>query len=104
MTDREAHAAAVRETWARKGEASRAAHAEAVSAGVTAAYVAAEAERELAKRAGTACPVCGRALGRTGMCWRSAECIDEGVSRVMPRYNPEALYVPRETGKRRKIT
>ncbi len=91
-----AHGEAARAAWVRKGQAGRAAHAAAVQAGMTAHRELAEAEAELAKRAGTPCPVCGRPVGVNGMCVRSSGCIDDTMFRVMPGYNPAALYAVRK--------
>lgn len=92
-----ARRAAVRATWERKGAGGRAEHGAATRAGVLAGAEVTVRESELAERAGTPCPVCSRPLGRTGMCWRTQACIDEGMYRVLPAWNPAALSVPRET-------
>ena len=86
------HSQAALEAWAAKTEAGRAAHAALIGAAVIAGNLAAEAERELGKRAGTPCPVCGRKLRANGMCFRSAACIDASIALVLPKYNPAELY------------
>jgi hypothetical protein len=69
---------------ARRAAGKTAEHAESVSL--------TERERELAGRAGSACPRCGRTCGPTGMCYQSAGCFDAGMLVVMPDYDPRRLY------------
>lgn len=88
------HSQVASEAWAAKTEAGRAAHVAAIGAAVIAGNLASEAERELGKRAGQPCPVCGRKLRANGMCFRSAPCVDNAMTRVLPKYDPAELYKP----------
>jgi hypothetical protein len=80
----QAEQAARRAKWRAQHAARRAEHAASVSL--------AKRERELARRAGSACPVCGREIGMNGGCWRSQSCIDASMVLVLPGWNPAALY------------
>jgi len=85
------HAAAMRAVWAARSEAERRRTTAAAAAASAAARDTREREQALAGRAGMPCPVCGNPVGRTGMCWRSAACIDDGMFLVLPGYNPSIL-------------
>lgn len=88
---RSRQAEAVRAAWAAKSDAERQRLGAVMAERRTAAYAIEHAERELAKRAGEACPVCGREIGANGMCCRSAGCFDDGMSRVIQGWNPRGL-------------
>lgn len=89
-----AHAEKMREVWAARSEADRARHAKTVAASTAEGREAIRREQELAKRAGTPCPCCGRPVGRNGMCLRSQSCMDEALFIIAADYDPAALYDP----------
>lgn len=88
MTSREEFAAIMRASWAGKSEAERAAFAEASAEALRAHARMHRAEAELARRAGSPCPVCGHVLGANGCCWRSKRCADSWLPLVIPNFQP----------------